>query len=89
MRHMGGMTGQNVIARLAGQYPDYIITHFKNFKARAHTNDTGNMTSLVQILSEGIITNLSHRKSSLYYLFQLRVQSRRRPAFFDQGTNNL
>ena len=27
MRHMGGMTGQNVIARLADQYPDYIITH--------------------------------------------------------------
>ena len=46
MCHMGGMTGQNVIARLAGQYPDYIITHFKNFKARAHTNDTGNMTRM-------------------------------------------
>lgn len=82
MCHMGGMTGQNVIARLAGQYPDYIITHFNNFKARALTNETGNITSLAQTLSEEVMTNLSHSISSLYYLFQLHVQSRRRPAFF-------
>jgi cytochrome c553 len=67
---------------LAEQYPDYIITHFKNFKARARTNDAGNMTSLAQTLSEEVMTNLSHWISSLYYLFQLHMQSRLRPAFF-------
>jgi cytochrome c553 len=66
MCHMGGMTGQNEIPRLAGQHPEYIMSQLKNFKARERTNDAGNMTSLAQTLSEEDMTNLSHWISSLY-----------------------
>ena len=66
MCHMGGMSGQNEIPRLAGQHPDYVITQLKNFKARERTNDAGNMTSLSQTLSDEDITNLAHWISSLY-----------------------
>ena len=66
MCHMGGMTGQNEIPRLAGQHPDYIITQLKNFKARTRHNDAGNMTSLAQTLSENDMENLAHWISSLY-----------------------
>jgi cytochrome c553 len=66
MCHMGGMSGQNEIPRLAGQHPDYIITQLKNFKARERTNDAGNMTSLAQTLSDDDMVNLAHWISSLY-----------------------
>lgn len=66
MCHMGGMSGQNEIPRLAGQHPDYIIAQLKNFKARERTNDAGNMTSLAQTLSEDDMLNLAHWISSLY-----------------------
>ncbi|MEY3791474.1 MAG: hypothetical protein RLZ09_2310, partial [Pseudomonadota bacterium] len=66
MCHMGGMSGQNEIPRLAGQHPEYVITQLKNFKARERTNDAGNMTSLAQTLSEEDMTNLAHWISSLY-----------------------
>ena len=66
MCHMGGMSGQNEIPRLAGQHPDYITTQLKNFKARERNNDAGNMTSLAQTLSENDMENLAHWISSLY-----------------------
>lgn len=66
MCHLGGMKGQNEVPRLAGQYPDYVITQLKSFKARERTNDAGNMTSLAQTLSEEDMVNLAHWISNLY-----------------------
>ena len=66
MCHMGGMSGQNEIPRLAGQHPEYIVTQLKNFKARERHNDAGNMTSLAQTLSEDDMENLAHWIASLY-----------------------
>ncbi len=66
MCHMGGMSGQNEIPRLAGQNPDYIIMQLKNFKARTRNNDAGNMTSLAQTLNDDDMTNLAHWISSLH-----------------------
>ena len=66
MCHMGGMSGQNEIPRLAGQHPEYIVTQLKNFKARVRHNDAGNMTSLAQTLSEDDMENLAHWIASLY-----------------------
>ena len=66
MCHMGGMSGQNEVPRLAGQHPEYIVTQLKNFKARVRHNDAGNMTSLAQTLSEDDMENLAHWISNLY-----------------------
>lgn len=66
MCHMGGMSGQNEIPRVAGQHPDYVLMQLKNFKSRERRNDAGNMTSLAQTLSENDMENLAHWISSLY-----------------------
>ena len=46
--------GQNEIPRVAGQHYDYIVKQLQDFKARARTNDAGNMTSVARTLSERI-----------------------------------
>src|SRR6266705_2279778 len=33
MCHLGGLSGQNEIPRVAGQHPEYVINHLKAFKA--------------------------------------------------------
>lgn len=66
MCHMGGMSGQNEIPRVAGQHPDYVLSQLRNFKSRERNNDAGNMTSLAQTLSEDDMENLAHWISSLY-----------------------
>ena len=65
MCHMGGFAGQNEIPRVAGQQYDYIIKQLRDFKARARTNDAGNMTSVAQTLSDTDIENLGHFITSL------------------------
>jgi cytochrome c553 len=65
MCHMGGLSGQNEIPRLAGQQYDYIVKQMKDFKARNRTNDAGNMTSVAQTLNEADIENLAHYITSL------------------------
>jgi len=59
MCHLGGFSGQNEAARVAGQHPEYIVKQLKAFKARSRTNDAGAMTSVAQILSEEDIENLA------------------------------
>ncbi len=66
MCHLGGMSGQNEVPRVAGQHPEYVLNQFKNFKSRERHNDAGNMTSLAQTLSEEDMTNLAHWISDLY-----------------------
>ena len=65
MCHLGGLSGQNEIPRLAGQQYDYLVKQMKNFKARSRTNDAGNMTSVAQTLSDADIENLAHYITSL------------------------
>ena len=65
MCHLGGFLGQNEIPRVAGQQYEYIVQQLKDFKARARTNDAGNMTSVGQTLSETDIENLGHFLTSL------------------------
>ena len=64
--HLGGLSGQNEVPRVAGQHPEYVLNQFKNFKSRERHNDAGNMTSLAQTLSEEDMTNLAHWISDLY-----------------------
>src|ERR1700704_1543403 len=65
MCHLGGLSGQNEIPRVAGQHPDYVVKQLKAFKARTRTNDAGSMTSVARTLSERDIENLAHYISSL------------------------
>jgi cytochrome c553 len=45
---------------VAGQSYDYIVKQLRDFKARARTNDAGNMTSVTSTLSDDDIVNLAH-----------------------------
>ena len=65
MCHLGGMSGQNEIPRVAGQHPEYVIKQLKAFKARTRTNDAGSMTSVARTLSERDIEDLAHYIASL------------------------
>lgn len=65
MCHLGGMSGQNEIPRVAGQHPQYVIKQLKAFKARTRTNDAGSMTSVAQTITEQDIEDLAHYISSL------------------------
>ena len=65
MCHLGGLSGQNEIPRVAGQHPEYVIKQLKAFKARTRTNDAGNMTSVAQTITEQDIEDLAHYISSL------------------------
>ena len=60
MCHLGEFVGQNEIPKVAGQNYDYVIKTLKDFKAKARTNDAGNMTSVASTLSEEDIENLAH-----------------------------
>jgi cytochrome c553 len=66
MCHLGGLSGQNEIPRVAGQHPEYVIKQLKAFKARTRTNDAGSMTSVAQTITERDIEDLAHYISSLY-----------------------
>jgi len=65
MCHLGGLSGQNEIPRVAGQHPEYVIKQLKAFKARTRTNDAGSMTSVAQTITEQDIEDLAHYISSL------------------------
>ena len=65
MCHLGGLSGQNEIPRVAGQHPEYVIKQLKAFKARTRTNDAGSMTSVAQTITERDIEDLAHYISSL------------------------
>ena len=65
MCHLGGLSGQNEIPRVAGQHPEYVIKQLKAFKARTRTNDAGSMTSVARTLSERDIEDLAHYIASL------------------------
>lgn len=60
MCHLGEFVGQNEIPKVAGQNFDYVVKTMKDFKAKARTNDAGNMTSVASTLSEEDIDNLAH-----------------------------
>lgn len=65
MCHLGGFSGQNEIPRVAGQQYEYVVKQMKDFKARARTNDAGNMTSVAKTLSDADIENLAQYITSL------------------------
>ena len=60
MYHLGGFAGQNEIPRVAGQPFEYIDKQLRDFKAKACTNDAGNMTSVASTLNGADIENLAH-----------------------------
>src|SRR6266568_3761132 len=65
MCHLGGMSGQNEIPRVAGQHPEYVIKQLKAFKARTRTNDAGSMTSVARTITEQAMEELAHYISSI------------------------
>jgi cytochrome c553 len=65
MCHLGGLSGQNEIPRVAGQHPEYVIKQLKAFKARTRTNDAGSMTAVAQTITEQDIEDLAHYIASL------------------------
>src|SRR6266480_1287135 len=65
MCHLGGLSGQNEIPRVAGQHPEYVIKQLKAFKARTRNNDAGSMTSVAQTITEQDIEDLAHYIPSL------------------------
>ena len=66
MCHLGNFAGQNEIPRVTGQQYDYTVKQLRDFKARARTNDAGNMTSVARTLSDQDIEDLAHYTASLY-----------------------
>jgi cytochrome c553 len=65
MCHLGGFVGQNEIPRVAGQHYQYVVKQLKDFKAKARTNDAGNMTSVAGTLSDQDIDNLAQYITNL------------------------
>jgi len=65
MCHLGSLSGQNEIPRVAGQRYQYVLKQLKDFKARIRTNDAGNMTSVASTLSDTDIENLAQYAASL------------------------
>lgn len=65
MCHQGGYQGQNEIPRLAGQHYDYVKKQLQDFRARARTNDAGNMTSVTKTLTDEDIENLAQYLAGL------------------------
>ena len=65
MCHLGKLSGQNEIPRVAGQHYAYVLKQLKDFKARVRTNDAGNMTSVAATLSDSDIENLAQYAASL------------------------
>jgi len=65
MCHLGGFSGQNEIPKVAGQNYAYVVKQLSDFKARARTNDAGNMTSVASTLSETDIENLAQYIANL------------------------
>ncbi|HSQ80820.1 MAG TPA: c-type cytochrome [Casimicrobiaceae bacterium] len=66
MCHLGGLTGQNEVPRLAGQHYAYIKKQLEDFRAKRRTNDAGNMTSVASTLTDVDIENLAQYIASLY-----------------------
>jgi cytochrome c553 len=65
MCHQGGFAGQNEIPRVAGQHYEYIVKQLKDFRAKARTNDAGNMTSVSKGLTDEQIDALAQYITNL------------------------
>jgi len=65
MCHLGGLTGQNEIPRVAGQQYAYIVKQLQDFRAKNRTNDAGNMTSVTKTLTDADIENLANYIANL------------------------
>jgi len=65
MCHLGGFSGQNEIPRVGGQHYDYIVKQLKDFRAKARTNDAGNMTSVTNNLTDDQIDALAQYVTNL------------------------
>jgi cytochrome c553 len=65
MCHLGGLSGQNEIPRVAGQNYEYTVKQLQDFKHRRRTNDAGSMTSVTSTLSDQDIDNLAQYAASL------------------------
>lgn len=66
MCHLGGFSGQNEIPRVAGQHYEYIVKQLKDFRAKARTNDAGNMISVTRGLTDEQIDDLAQYITGLY-----------------------
>ncbi|KAF3998675.1 c-type cytochrome [Glaciimonas immobilis] len=66
MCHLGAMKGQNEIPKLSGQHYDYIAKQLTDFRARARTNDAGNMTAVTKNLTDDDIVNLSQYIANIH-----------------------
>ena len=64
--HQGQYQGQNEVARLAGQHPQYLKKQMLDFKSRARANDAGTMTSLSATLSDENIEDIVQYLAGLY-----------------------
>jgi cytochrome c553 len=65
MCHLGHLSGQNEIPRVAGQHYAYVKKQLLDFKAHRRTNDGGNMTSVAGTLSDTDIDNVAQYAASL------------------------
>lgn len=64
--HQGQYQGQNEVARVAGQHPQYLKKQMLDFKSRARTNDAATMTSLSATLSDEDIEDIAQYLAGLY-----------------------
>jgi cytochrome c553 len=65
MCHLGGFSGQNEIPRVGGQHYEYIVKQLRDFRAKARTNDAGNMTSVTNNLTDDQIDALAQYVTNL------------------------
>jgi cytochrome c553 len=63
--HMSAFTGQNHIARLAGQHYDYLVKELRGFKTGARPDIDGTMASAAVPLSDEDILNVAHYLTTL------------------------
>lgn len=65
MCHLGGLSGQNEVPRVAGQHYEYIVKQLTDFREKRRTNDAGNMTSVARGLSDEDIVKLAQYITNL------------------------
>lgn len=63
--HMGDYSGQNHIARLAGQHQAYLVKELRGFKTGARPDIDGTMASAAQPLTDADIENVAHYLATL------------------------
>jgi len=70
MCHLGGLSGQNEVPRVADSTYEYVLKQLKDFKTKTRTNDAGNMTAVLRTIPDEDLESAG----GVYCIPELKVQ---------------